>query len=91
MRTMNINDTILTETKLQGFHTTKCEGYEIAAMEAKNQFQGGIAICYRKSDYFHFPYYRRNKNIGSECNSNNIGIRETMMEDSGCIHTTQQR
>ena len=53
MRVMNIDIGLITETKLQGYHTTQCEGYDIIATRAKSKFQGGVALCYRKSDYFH--------------------------------------
>jgi exonuclease III len=53
MRTMNIDIGLITETKLQGYHTTLCEGYDIVATKAKSKHQGGVALCYRKSDYFH--------------------------------------
>ena len=32
---------------------TRCEEYDIVATKAKSKFQGGVALCYRKSDYFH--------------------------------------
>jgi hypothetical protein len=38
--------------KLQGYHTTKCKGYEIIAMEAKSKLQGGAALFYWKSKYY---------------------------------------
>jgi exonuclease III len=53
LKTMGIDMAILTETKLQGIHTTQCEGYEITATIAKSRFQGGIALCTRKSSRFH--------------------------------------
>ena len=53
MRVMNIDIGLITETKLQGYHTTHCEGYDIVATKATSKFQGGVALCYRKSDYFH--------------------------------------
>lgn len=53
IRTMNIDLGLITETKLQGCHTTYCEGYDIVASVAKSKNQGGVALVYRKSDYFH--------------------------------------
>jgi hypothetical protein len=47
LATMGIDVAILTETKLQGYHTTWCEGYNITATRAKSQYQGGIALCTR--------------------------------------------
>lgn len=54
LKTMNIDVGLITETKMQGCHTTCCEGYDIVATRAKSKHQGGVALCYRKSDCFHF-------------------------------------
>ena len=53
MKMMNMDIGLITETKLQGYHTTLCEGYDIVATKAKSRHQGGVALCYRKSEYFH--------------------------------------
>jgi exonuclease III len=54
MRIMNMDLGILTETKLvQGYHTTKAEGYDIVTTEARSTHQGGVALFYRKSANFH--------------------------------------
>ena len=53
LRTMNIDIALITETKLQGYHTTQCEGYDIVASRAKSKHQGGVALCYRRSKNFH--------------------------------------
>lgn len=53
VRSMTIDIAVLTESKLQNDHTINCEGYEIVATTAKSKWQGGVALCYRKSDVFH--------------------------------------
>jgi exonuclease III len=54
MRHMHMDLGILTETKLvEGFHTTKCEGYEIVATKAKNHHQGGVLLFYKTSKQWH--------------------------------------
>jgi exonuclease III len=56
---MNIDIILLTETKLQGIHTQSCEGYDIVATIAKSRHQGGVALCYRKSNQFHLEDIRQ--------------------------------
>jgi exonuclease III len=50
MEIMHIDIGILTESKLQeGKHTTRCNGYEIIANDAKSKYQGGVALFYRQN------------------------------------------
>ena len=44
---------VLTETKLNGFHTVSSYGYNIMASKGSNGHQGGVAIITRKSKYWH--------------------------------------
>jgi exonuclease III len=54
MRMMHMDLGILTETKLvEGFHTTKCEGYDIVATKARNHHQGGVLLFYKTSKHWH--------------------------------------
>jgi hypothetical protein len=53
IKEMNIDMGILTETKLQGKHSTQCEGYDIIATKARSSSQGGVALVYRRLDLFH--------------------------------------
>jgi hypothetical protein len=57
---MNIDIAILTETKLlDSKHTTNCEGYTIVSTNSASKHQGGIALCYRNSDYFYIEGTRK--------------------------------
>ena len=42
MKMMNMDIGLITETTLQGYHTTLCEGYDIVATKAKSKHQGGV-------------------------------------------------
>jgi hypothetical protein len=46
MKHMNMDLGVFTETKLvEGYHTTKCEGYDIiTTKKAKSRHQGGVAL-----------------------------------------------
>lgn len=44
---------VLTEAKLNGFHTSSAYGYNIVATKCKNQHQGGVALLYRANETWH--------------------------------------
>ena len=44
---------ILTETKLSGFHTIESSDFKIFATKVNNKSKGGVAMIYRKSEFFH--------------------------------------
>ena len=49
----NVDICFLTETKLDGHHTTSTYGYEVVATKCKNTHQGGVAVVYRKEREWH--------------------------------------
>lgn len=60
MKQMNVDMGIMTETKLQGFHTELYEGYQVVATWAKSRSQGGVALFYRRqSKLFHVEGTRK--------------------------------
>ena len=50
---------LLTETKLNGMHTSKWDGYEIQATRCANQHQGGAAIAAKTSRFWHLEEAKR--------------------------------
>ena len=40
---------ILTETKLNGFHTFNSYGYQITVTKCENQHQGGVALIHKEN------------------------------------------
>ena len=44
---------ILTETKLNGYHTVESSDFKIFAMIVPNKNKGGVAMLYQKSEHFH--------------------------------------
>ena len=49
----NIDICFLTETKLNGYHTSSTYGYDVVATKCSNPHQGGVALLYRKSKEWH--------------------------------------
>ena len=60
----NVDIAILTETKLNGFHTVNSFGYQIWASKCNNINQGGIALVHKESDNWHLEGIKMiNQNI----------------------------
>ena len=72
----NIDICFLTETKLNGYHTSSTYGYDVIATKCSNPHQGGVALLYRKSKEWHLE---DTKTIGD-----NI-IRTTLVSRAGRI------
>ena len=49
----NVDICFLTETKLNGHHTTSTYGYDVVATKCKNPHQGGVALVHRKDREWH--------------------------------------
>ena len=49
---------VLTETKLNGFHTTATYGYSIVATKCENSHQGGVALLHRANEDWHIENER---------------------------------
>jgi hypothetical protein len=50
---IGVDIAIITETKLNGHHTTSAYGYTIVATKCENQHQGGVALAYRTDQDWH--------------------------------------
>ena len=72
----NVDICFLTETKLNGYHTSSTYGYDVVATKCSNPHQGGVALLYRKSKEWHLE---DTKTIGD-----NI-IRTTLVSSAGRI------
>ena len=53
LQRLNIDIALLTETKLNGYHTVHSYDYDIVATKCTNQHQGGVALLYRKNSNWH--------------------------------------
>ena len=53
LKQMNIDVSILTETKLPQHKTFTSSGYNITHTSAKSNSIGGVALCVRESSWFH--------------------------------------
>ena len=49
----NVDICFLTETKLNGLHTSATYGYDVVATKCRNPHQGGVALVSRKSSNWH--------------------------------------
>ena len=49
----NVDIAVITETKLNGYHTVSSYVYSIVATKTTNQHQGGVAITFRQNRNWH--------------------------------------
>lgn len=58
LKRIGVDIAIITETKLNGYHSTSAYGYSIVATKCENQHQGGVALLYRPSQDWHIENER---------------------------------
>ena len=53
LRRHHVGIAVVTETKLQGFHTTRASGFTIVATKAPSAHQGGVALVFKDDADWH--------------------------------------
>ena len=53
LKRFNVDITIVTELKVNGFCPTQAEGYQIVATQAASAHKGGVSLVFRRTDAWH--------------------------------------
>ena len=72
LRRHGVDIAIITETKLNGYHTVLSYGYSIVARRIANEHQGGVALAVRESGNWH---------VESSCTFGENIVRSILVHD----------